>query len=306
MKRYLELLNEANKICFNDVQLKNIFSKYLPFNKMNYSFDERCEINSWSCACLIQENEIHRKLHSILHSIVFYDMYCGEFDDNIKRYYNYKVNMYFDEECSDYDLSCMISHMLNVSHNSYLVGGCIRDICIGKTPKDFDFVTDVSYEKLEEYFSLHDIQFKTTGKKFNVFNVILHEKQYEIALFRKDGTYSDGRRPDYVEIGDIFSDSERRDFSVNSLYFHLGRKKLLDPTGKGIDDVHNKTLRFNGKPEKRIKEDNLRVFRAYRFMLKGFNPESSTLSAIRSNFDEALLNTSPERIKNEIENMVGL
>lgn len=208
----------------------------------------------------------------------------------------------FDHVNMPQDVINVLSH----SKESYLVGGSVRDILLGKDPKDFDFVTDIDYDTMSELFINAGFTVKETGKQFLVMIVSKDGKDYEIANFRTDGNYSDGRRPDSVSIGDIYQDSARRDFCINSLYYSLSNKTLRDPTGIGIEDIKTKTLRFIGKAEDRIKNDYLRVFRFYRFLSNGFKPESKSLATVRRLFDEACKKTNPERIKNEIEKIIKL
>lgn len=194
---------------------------------------------------------------------------------------------------------------------SCLVGGAVRDMAyrsvtgIGLKPKDFDFVTCIPYDELKNLFEKHGFTVNETGKKFLVMMVSKDGETYEIANFRKDGTYTDGRRPESVSIGSLWDDAERRDFTVNSLYFSLAEGIVIDPSGLGISDMLNKTLRFVGKPEDRIEEDSLRVFRFYRFVSKGYEPEKRSLSAVRKGMEKALQST-PERVVSEIERIVKI
>src|SRR5690606_10668185 len=91
----------------------------------------------------------------------------------------------------------------NESSNTYLVGGCVRDMLLEKTPKDYDFVTDVSMDRIETIFSENGWKVDSVGKQFLVMFVSKNNVQFEIANFRKDVGFSDGRRPDKAEIGDI-------------------------------------------------------------------------------------------------------
>jgi len=208
-------------------------------------------------------------------------------------------------DTNDKELGKVLEVLQVHSNNSCLVGGSVRDILLDKKPKDFDFVTDGTYNDLKNAFLEEGFEIKETGKQFLVLKVYKNNKEFEIALYRKDGTYTNGRHPDNVEIGDIFSDAQRRDFTINSLYYNLNDMKLLDPTAKGIEDLLNKTLRFNGKPKHRIKEDYLRVFRFYRFLDKlSFKPDSKSIKAVRTLFNEAIKNTDGERVRNEIERIV--
>lgn len=176
--------------------------------------------------------------------------------------------------------------LMDNSWESCMVGGCVRDSLIGKTPKDIDFVTDISYDKMTELFKEEGFTIKETGKQFLVMIVAKDGEEFEIANFRKDGTYEDGRRPESVEIGTIFDDSERRDMTVNALYYNLNNRTIVDPTGQGIDDIRSMTLRFVGNPKARLDEDSLRAYRFYRFLSRGFNADPKSLRAVRGQFIE--------------------
>lgn len=191
------------------------------------------------------------------------------------------------------------------SEENYLVGGCVRDGFLGLEPKDYDIVTDVPYDDVESILSKNGWKTKSCGEQFLVLHVSKDDEQYEIANFRKENIYLDGRRPTKVEIGTIEEDAFRRDFTVNALYENPRTGKILDPTGQGLSDIKSRTLRFIGKPKDRIKEDFLRVFRYYRFLAtKGLNSDPKSLKACREYFNEACKSTTPERIRNEIERMV--
>lgn len=193
-----------------------------------------------------------------------------------------------------------------IDTQSCLVGGAVRDIILGKTPKDFDFVSALPYDYLISYFSEQGFTIKECGKKFLVFKIAKNGETFEIANFRQDGTYVDGRRPENVQIGNILTDSARRDFTVGALYFNLEHFKLLDPTGMGIEDIRSKTLRFVGKPKDRLEEDTLRGIRFYRFIQKGLEPDKKSLSAVREYFADIMERTDPERFRTELERIVGI
>lgn len=203
-------------------------------------------------------------------------------------------------------LLAVFTVLKEVSNNSYLVGGCVRDFLLGLTPHDFDIVTDVDIETLTKLFTEAGWQVDTTGQNFLVTNVKVDNEIFEVAQFRSDSKTSDGRRPDSVKVGTIFEDAARRDFTVNALYLNPWTGEVLDPTGQGKQDVKDRVLRFVGKPNERLKEDWLRVMRFYRFLAKGFTPVPAHLRAVRENWNEALRNTNPERVRVEIEKMVGL
>lgn len=190
------------------------------------------------------------------------------------------------------------------SENNYLVGGCVRDMLLGRTPKDFDIVTDVQISIVREDFENNGWEVKGVGDHFLVYIIAKDGQMFEIANFRKESGFSDGRRPDHVEIGSLQEDSARRDFSVNSIYYEPFSGQYIDPNN-GMKDIKSKTLRFIGKPHDRIREDYLRVFRFYRFLAKlGFEGHPKSLKACREMFNIAYANTTPERVRMEIERIV--
>ena len=199
----------------------------------------------------------------------------------------------------------IFTHLKYQNASSYLVGGCVRDYLIGKTPKDFDIVTDCPIETLIPILEDNNWKINEAGKQFFVLIASKGNEQYEIANFRKDGTYIDGRRPSSVDIGSIQDDATRRDLSINSLYYNPYVDEILDPTSNGLDDIKNKLIRMNGKPESRIKEDLLRIMRVYRFSKQlGFEIHKKTLVACRTHFSEMTKTIPGERIMSEVEKMV--
>lgn len=187
----------------------------------------------------------------------------------------------------------------------FIVGGAVRDHLLSTPYHDVDFVTDASLDVLQAQFLDNGWTTEQVGLNFNVLFVAKGGHKYEVAKFRKDVS-SDGRHA-VVEDGDIITDAQRRDFTVNALYYDVFNNVILDPNRKGLMDIDKKILRFVGKPEQRIKEDYLRVFRYYRFLDKlKFNAHPGSLRACREFFKEACDNTVPERIRMELEKMVGL
>jgi len=192
----------------------------------------------------------------------------------------------------------------NESDEVYLVGGAVRDYLLGKDPKDFDISTDIHMDKIEEIFKENDWKVDATGKEFLVMFVSKNNEQFEIANFRKDGHYNDGRRPETVEIGTLEEDANRRDFTVNAIYYNPFSGEFKYPIENSKKDIKNQILRFIGRPKDRIQEDYLRIFRYYRFLTKGFKPDKISLKACRQYFNEAYFKTTAERVRNEIERMV--
>lgn len=205
-------------------------------------------------------------------------------------------------------ISTVVNVLTEHSDNSAIVGGFVRDTLLNKNTseiKDIDFVTDIPYDILVSLFTSANLKVKEVGKQFLVLLVVDPQNsnnQIEIANYRTDINQT-GRSTD-VRIGSIDEDANRRDFTINALYYNLTTKEVLDPTGYGINSIMSNELKFIGNPKDRIKEDYLRVFRFYRFIGKGLIPHPKSLSTCRSMFAEAIKNTEPQRIVNEIERIV--
>ena len=199
---------------------------------------------------------------------------------------------------SNKDVFVVLDMLIKESQNSYLVGGCIRDILLCETPKDFDFVTDIPYDKLREIFSSNEFKFKETGKEFLVFNVNYNGVDYEIANFRYEEKYLDGRRPSEVRVGTIEEDRQRRDFHINSIMWNPTKLYIHK---NAVEDIKLRRLKFIGKPDDRLAEDYLRGIRFYRLVkTKNLIPDEQSLRAVRRNFDK-IMNVTPHRMMMEIE-----
>src|ERR1700722_2029059 len=191
----------------------------------------------------------------------------------------------------------------NASANTYLVGGCVRDMLLGKTPKDYDIVTDANIDFLKGELNANGWKIDVHGEAFKVHTASKHGRQFEIAHFRKESGFEDGRHPTFVEPGTLEEDAIRRDFTVNSIYYNPITDKYVDPNN-GKKDIEGRILKFIGRPHDRIKEDYLRVFRFFRFLAKlGFEADPKSLRACREMFNEAYAKTNPERVRMEIERM---
>lgn len=183
---------------------------------------------------------------------------------------------------------------------AYAVGGCIRDSIMGITPHDWDIATNATPDEVEQIFA----QTIPTGKKYGTITVSYEDfagdvSRYEVTTFRKDGNYSDGRRPDEVTFGEsILEDLARRDFTINAMAYNP-LSGLIDPFN-GQQDIENKIIRAVGEPQERFKEDALRILRAIRFAARlKFNIDISTLIAITDTYN-LLNNVSKERITSEL------
>lgn len=194
------------------------------------------------------------------------------------------------------------------------VGGAVRDELMGLRSKDVDFAVEApSFQAMLDHIQ-KDLGLKVFLAKEEFLTIRagvpeghkLRErcKDADFVLCRKDGPSTDGRRPDFVEPGTILDDLARRDFSVNAIARDPFTGELIDPHG-GRNDLATRTLRFVGRPEARIREDGLRVMRAFRFVVtKGFAMEDETHWAVRSPVAVQMLScVSVERIREELERM---
>lgn len=193
----------------------------------------------------------------------------------------------------------IIEMLKKAGHEAYWAGGCVRDMLLGIEPKDFDIVTSAKPDEIEEILE-HTIPI---GKKFGVILAIQNGHSFEIATFRSDSGYSDGRRPDAVQFTNAEEDAKRRDFTINSIFYDPTEDRILDFMG-GQKDMEDGLIRFIGNPEERIKEDNLRILRAVRFKNNykmQYHPD--TYQAIKENA-KLVNNVSKERIADELNKMI--
>lgn len=180
-------------------------------------------------------------------------------------------------------------------HIAYFAGGSVRDHLMNRPSEDVDVATSALPEEVEKLFE------KTipVGKQFGVILVVLDNKPIEVATFRREGGYQDGRHPSHVEFTEAKEDAIRRDFTVNGLFYDPFEKKVLDFVG-GVDDIKRKVIKAIGDPKKRFEEDKLRLLRAVRFASSlGFEIESETWKAVKS-YASAINQVSPERIRDEV------
>lgn len=187
----------------------------------------------------------------------------------------------------------------NAGFEAYLVGGCTRDLLLGKTPKDWDFTTNANPEEIQALFPEHyaNNDYGTIGVKTESEESTL--KVIEVTPYRTESGYSDARRPDKVEFGvSLTEDLQRRDFTVNALAYRLKTNELVDEFG-GQTDLAAKRLRTVGDPEERFGEDALRMLRAVRLAAElDFVIEAETMSAIMR-YSQQIQRISVERIASE-------
>src|SRR6184192_680255 len=145
-------------------------------------------------------------------------------------------------------------------HIAYFAGGCVRDIVRGETPKDFDIATDARPEIVQKLFS----RTYAVGAHFGVIIVLENGFQCEVATFRSDDAYVDGRHPRAVHFSSPEEDAKRRDFTINGMFYDPVAGRVIDLVG-GQADIAAKLVRAIGDPAKRFAEDRLRMLRAVRF-----------------------------------------
>jgi tRNA nucleotidyltransferase/poly(A) polymerase len=180
-------------------------------------------------------------------------------------------------------------------HEAWLVGGCVRDELRGAAPQDFDIATDARPEAVAVLFP----RTQSVGKAFGVMLVLEGDRQFEVATFRAESGYADGRRPDEVTFGDARADALRRDFTVNGLFLNPVTGELRDWVG-GEADLQARVLRTIGDPDERFGEDHLRLLRAVRFAAQlDFEIELATFTAVQAHAEQ-ITRVSAERIRDEL------
>jgi len=193
----------------------------------------------------------------------------------------------------------IIKQLKDSGHTAYWAGGCVRDILLGIKPKDYDIVTSAKPEEIEDLLE-HTIPI---GKKFGVILAVQNDHNFEIATFRSDSGYSDGRRPDAVEFTNAEEDAKRRDFTINALFYDPLEDKVYDYVD-GQRDLDAGLIRFIGDPDERILEDHLRLIRAVRFKnVYDFQYEPDTYNSVLKHH-EKILDISNERIRDELNKMM--
>jgi tRNA nucleotidyltransferase (CCA-adding enzyme) len=196
-----------------------------------------------------------------------------------------------------------VTHLIDIldwaGYDSYIVGGCVRDSFLDKTPHDWDICTAADPRKVLTILDLHKIKSIETGLQHGTVTAHIDGNNYEITTFRIDGEYSDNRRPDSVRfVRDVKADLARRDFTINAMAYSAW-EGLVDPFG-GYADLRDGIIRCVGNPDDRFQEDALRILRALRFASTyDFAIEEKTAMAIHRNKDR-LKNISAERIRSEL------
>jgi len=188
-------------------------------------------------------------------------------------------------------------------HQSLWAGGCVRDQLMGQLPKDYDVATDAVPDRVREVFGKR--RTLPIGASFGVITVLgpRGAGQIDVATFRRDAAYSDGRHPDAVLFSDAEHDAQRRDFTINGLFFDPLAERVIDYID-GQGDLQRGVIRAIGDPLARIAEDKLRMLRAVRFAARfDFAIEERTLAAIEQQARELVI-VSAERIAAELRLML--
>jgi tRNA nucleotidyltransferase/poly(A) polymerase len=180
-------------------------------------------------------------------------------------------------------------------HVAYFAGGCVRDLLRGQVPKDFDIATDATPEAVQKIFA----RTYAVGAHFGVIVVLENEFQFEVATFRSDGAYLDGRRPVEVHFATAEEDAARRDFTINGMFFDPEKDEVIDYVD-GRADLERKLIRAIGDPAQRFAEDRLRMLRAVRFAtVLGFEIDPATWDAVKASA-ASITEISAERIREEL------
>lgn len=193
-----------------------------------------------------------------------------------------------------------ILHVLEkAGFEAYVVGGCVRDSILGRTPDDWDITTSAAPQQVKELFH----RTVDTGLQHGTVTVLMDKEGFEVTTYRVDGEYEDGRHPkEVIFTASLEEDLKRRDFTINAMAYNPSTG-LVDLFG-GIDDIRNRVIRCVGNPEERFTEDALRIMRAVRFSAQlGFKIEKETKDAL-SLLAPNLKHVSAERIQVELMKLI--
>lgn len=197
------------------------------------------------------------------------------------------------------DATDVVRHLRDAGHVAYFAGGCVRDELLGLSPKDYDVATDAPPDKVRSLFR----NTQAVGASFGVILVRLNRSPIEVATFRTDGRYADGRRPAEVRFATAAEDARRRDFTINGMFLDPMTNAVIDYVG-GQQDLSARRLRAIGDPHARFAEDHLRLLRAVRFAARfALRIDEPTEAAIRQHAP-LLARISPERIAEELRRML--
>ena len=193
----------------------------------------------------------------------------------------------------------IVNEIRSAGFTAFFAGGAVRDRLLGRMPKDYDVATNALPDQVETIFP----KTVAVGKAFGVIIVVKDGLETEVATFREDAGYQDGRRPDSIHFCGAKEDAVRRDFTINGMFYDPVEEKVIDYVG-GREDLENKIIRAIGEPDRRFAEDHLRMLRAVRFAhTLGFAIDPATRDAIKAHADD-LAKISRERIENEFSRIL--
>lgn len=197
------------------------------------------------------------------------------------------------------NVNLILNTLKENNFEGYIVGGCVRDLIMGNTPKDYDITTNATTQQVNNLFK-DKYKVVPTGIDYGTMSVIINEDVFEITTFRCDFDYTNNRRPKTVKFtNDLKQDLLRRDFTVNALAYNEN-KGVID-IYDGVKDIQKKLIRCVGNPNERFREDALRILRGYRFASRyDFSIEEKTKISMLDNMN-LLNNISKERIVKEIK-----
>ena len=193
----------------------------------------------------------------------------------------------------------VVRRLQNTGHVAMFAGGCVRDMLMGKRPNDYDVATSARPKEVVALFR----RTQKVGAKFGVVLVRIGPFSIEVATFRSDIDYEDGRHPTRVQFTDAREDAQRRDFTINGMFYDPIKRKTVDYVG-GREDLKAMLIRAIGDPQRRFTEDHLRILRAIRFAARlDFIIEPATWSAMSAQAP-LIKRISPERIREELDLML--
>lgn len=191
----------------------------------------------------------------------------------------------------------LMEEIVSMGYSAYIVGGCVRDIIMGKNPHDIDIATNMPIGVIKKHYKTIEYG---GGERHGTVIVRYGNDDFELTQFRSESTYSDNRRPDEVKFVNTFEeDTLRRDFTINAMGIGCDGQ-IIDYHG-GLKDIKNKIIRTVGNPDERFSEDSLRILRAARFAAKmGFTIDDTTQLSM-SKLADTITNVSDERVRDEFE-----
>ena len=209
---------------------------------------------------------------------------------------SHPIESFFSQNDLWPEVCSIINKLKEQNFQAVIVGGAVRDALMEKVPQDFDIATNTHPDQVKKIFPRSQF----VGKSFGVIHLPIQNQYVEIATFRKDGQYTDGRHPESVEFTSIEHDAQRRDFTINALYYDIHKKEIID-FFEGQKDIQEKKIRTVGNPNIRFREDYLRLIRALRFsLIFDFEIEKETLKSLQKLMPQ-IIHISQERVIQEID-----